>query len=65
MSVEFITIADANVRMKKGRLNILLWTDDLPFYRLFIIRSSARRTKAVHVRPDVIEAELADLQTTR
>jgi hypothetical protein len=42
--------------------SILFWSDHFPLYGLFVIRSSACGAQAVHVRFDVVEAELAYLR---
>lgn len=41
--------------------DVLFRRHDLPLYRLFVVWSSARGAQAVHVRLNVVEAELADL----
>ena len=37
--------------------------DDFPLYGFLVVGSSAGRTEAVHIILDVVEAELADLET--
>jgi hypothetical protein len=42
--------------------DVLFGCDDLPFHCLFIVRSSAGGTQAVHIVLDIVVAELADLE---
>lgn len=46
---------------EKGDSDVLLCCDNLPLYGFFVIRTSTRGAKAVHVVLDIVEAELAYL----
>ena len=44
------------------RLSLLLLCDDLPLDGLVVVRAAACGAQPVHIRPDVVEAKLADLE---